>query len=234
MDYSYTYEQFKLYFPSLARVAKEQYPIGRFELAAEITENRTVIFNELYHSARILGYTRNEIVDEETWRNESRWRFRSMMFIYNGTCHTIAEDVDISEQTLSTYSRGTRTMSAYNAYKLAIAMDCHVNEFVNISFYPGVVNDRRHDLYIRGDVYVMSEEEWREEFIKRLKYVMDERSIDTTDLTRILEVSPSLIYKYSSGKVTPSAYKIYLLANKLKCDVDFLTDFTDMQMMSRE
>ena len=59
-------------------------------------------------------------------------------------------------------------------------------------------------------------------FANRFKDVLAKKNISQERLKRELPVSASVLYKWTSGKNTPSAISLVRLAKYLDCSVDYL------------
>lgn len=69
----------------------------------------------------------------------------------------------------------------------------------------------------------MTEQEFRSEFSKRLKSVMDKLHISQKNLAEKTEINQITISNYITGKSTPGFYNVYKIAMVLHCSVeDFL------------
>ena len=68
-----------------------------------------------------------------------------------------------------------------------------------------------------------TEEEWRQEFSRRLCVAMEHRGMTQKALVEITGISQSALSYYMSGKKLPSGYMIGQLSEALNCSADFLT-----------
>lgn len=73
------------------------------------------------------------------------------------------------------------------------------------------------------DFSKMTELEFRTEFSKRLKSIMEKLHISQKDLAEKTDINQITISNYTTGKSTPGFYNVYKIASVLHCSVeDFL------------
>ena len=68
----------------------------------------------------------------------------------------------------------------------------------------------------------MNEEQFRREFGRRLRRIMEHKGVTQAELSDATGILQYMISGYINGKHTPSFYIIHKLANALKCPVDDL------------
>ena len=73
-----------------------------------------------------------------------------------------------------------------------------------------------------NSIYELSEEEWRKGFSDRLRKRLRTKNIKQYDLAKKLGVSEMTVSGYITGKRTPNAYYLELLATILNCDINDL------------
>ena len=78
--------------------------------------------------------------------------------------------------------------------------------------------------YDLGQIYLMSEEEWRKRFARRLWRRMTELDYNQTDVSNITGISRQEIGHYLKGVKTPLTYNVVKLARALNIDVEELID----------
>ena len=72
---------------------------------------------------------------------------------------------------------------------------------------------------------VNTEKEWRREFARRLRRIMEYSGMDQIKLAEATGYSQSSICAYLGGNKLPSSYALYRLANALDCSIEFLCNF---------
>lgn len=72
---------------------------------------------------------------------------------------------------------------------------------------------------------VSTEKEWRREFSRRLRRMMEFNNLDQNGLAEKTGYSQSSVCAYLGGTKLPSSYALFRLADALKCSTEFLCDF---------
>ena len=105
-------------------------------------------------------------------------------------------------------------------------------ERLEVDYYKATLDDGSFIFYdaIEHCVRYMSQEEaefdsedsWRQEFSRRLIWMMNTRGVDQIKLSEATGISQSAISNYTRGTRTPSAYSCSVIAQALNCSLDFL------------
>ena len=74
---------------------------------------------------------------------------------------------------------------------------------------------------------VMTEEEFRKEFGRRVDYKTFERGLSFAAIAKKLYVTAETIRSYKRGDRVPDIYTCIKLAKILNCDLDYLIGFAD-------
>ena len=69
----------------------------------------------------------------------------------------------------------------------------------------------------------IDEEIWRMEVGKNIRRAMVKYGVTQMELSIRTDISQASLSKYINGDVTPSGYKLWLIAEALDCDIDELT-----------
>lgn len=72
----------------------------------------------------------------------------------------------------------------------------------------------------------LSEQEWREEFSRKLKRKMEFRGITQKEFAADIGISVHTMCNYTTGKSTPSAHVVAKMASIFRCSISELTDFS--------
>ena len=64
-------------------------------------------------------------------------------------------------------------------------------------------------------------------FSEKLKYLMSEKDLSEMQLAKHLQLSFSIIYKYSGGKSTPSVENAIKISDYFKCSLNFLFGYAE-------
>lgn len=129
------FDEFKLYFPSIAKESiKEWYLSDDGEITIEYEDGGLVIYDNVDHTMRYISPDhknfRLEDLDENRWRSEFGQRLCRMMR-YNGINQKeLSELSGISEHTISSYTLGRSTPSAYTLSRLARAFECQIEDLI--------------------------------------------------------------------------------------------------------
>lgn len=70
-----------------------------------------------------------------------------------------------------------------------------------------------------------NEEEWRQEFGRKLRRIMAERGVSQERVSELTGISRQMLTRYVKGTSTPSGYNLTRLSEILDCDVRELTRF---------
>lgn len=93
----------------------------------------------------------------------------------------------------------------------------------NVIFYDAF--DGTIQIHSKEGAEFKSEVEWRREFSRRLRRMMDFSGMDQSQLAEATGYSQSSICGYLTCKKLPSSYALFRLASALNCSVDFLVNF---------
>lgn len=116
-------------YPNIAKRIVDWYPVGRNEIMVKTDDGDRSIFNYIGASLRKLNFDNDTTgITEEQWRNEFSKRLCTKMSSSGMAQWQLARLTGISEMTISKYMNGRSTPSAYNIRKLAIALNCSVQE----------------------------------------------------------------------------------------------------------
>lgn len=77
--------------------------------------------------------------------------------------------------------------------------------------------------YIARRDEVLTEEEYKKEFCRRLRRRMHVENITQIELSRRTGLSQGLISQYISGKANPTLHNVYKIARALGCSIDELS-----------
>ena len=122
------YENFQLYFPSLARMAVSYREDGLDILLITLDDGGVVKYDDMDHSIRRLRYSSDEM-SEDDCRYEFRERLSRMLLYKKVTQAELSELTGLTQATISHYLTGRRTPSFYNVDKIAKALGCSADEF---------------------------------------------------------------------------------------------------------
>lgn len=76
-----------------------------------------------------------------------------------------------------------------------------------------------------GNPTRLTEEEWLQEFSRRLRKKMWMNDVTQKQLSKEINISERMVSKFVNGKKEPGYYIVSRIASYLKCDVRELTDF---------
>ena len=65
----------------------------------------------------------------------------------------------------------------------------------------------------------MTEEQWRQEFAKKLRYKMNSQSVSQKELSDLSGVSETSISRYLAGTQEPKVYALTQIARALKASI---------------
>ena len=118
---------------------------------------------------------------------------------------TLQSEYGITSATISDFLHG-KNMPTYDSLrKLLNAFNCSADFLLGIDEFP-----------TEESLYPVLP------FADRFKNVLTKKNISQERIKRELPVSASVLYKWTSGKNSPSAISLIRLAKYLDCSVDFL------------
>ena len=120
-------ENFKLYFPSMDKIATSYHRSGEFELTVYCDNGDRFIYDDFDKSIRSLPST-NDDITEEIWKREFRYRLRKRMAQKGITQLELANMVGTSQTMLSNYINGRCMPGFYIVDKIAKALDCSIDD----------------------------------------------------------------------------------------------------------
>ena len=77
------------------------------------------------------------------------------------------------------------------------------------------------------DKPVMTEEEFKKEFVKRLDYKMFAKGLNCPAIATMLGVCNETVRSYKRGDILPNVYTCVRLAKILDCDLNYIIGFAD-------
>ena len=124
-------DEFKLYFPRIADHAIKYEMRDYGQLLVCTNDDCKLIFD--WYDKSILN-VKEELIDteEKVWRSYFSNKLNRLLIRSNMTQRDLSRLTDISEVTLSKYSRGLATPSAFNIRKLAKAFGVNPTELMDI------------------------------------------------------------------------------------------------------
>ena len=122
----YLYENYKLYFPLIAKRSVSWKQTDLFELEINNEDGSIDIYNDMDHSLGRKIDTRTDA----GWRKEFARRLRKKIVMRGVTQVSLGEMTGISQQLLSLYTQGKTLPSVQKASALAKALDCSVNDLI--------------------------------------------------------------------------------------------------------
>ena len=69
------------------------------------------------------------------------------------------------------------------------------------------------------------EQAWRTEFANRLSAILLEKKISIKRFAKMCSIGENTLYSYLHCKVTPTGYKIFLIAETLRIPMSYFVDF---------
>lgn len=122
------FEDFKLYFPSAAKMAVKCFKGSVGELVVLLNDDTYISYDEFRNSIRNLPKDPNNMTEAQ-FRREFGRRLTNMMMI-KGVCGIeLSERTGIPRSMLSNYLTGKNTPSFYKVDKIARALNCSTDEF---------------------------------------------------------------------------------------------------------
>ena len=126
---------FGMYFPTDAKHAIEYIRLPTmYELIVKLDNGDVVLYDDLEHTARYLPRN-NKTMSEEVFKKEFGLRLHKLMFRKGLTQSMLSKLTGISQVQLSDYITGRHMPSFYKVYKIAIALDCDIDELTYYNEY---------------------------------------------------------------------------------------------------
>lgn len=122
------FDNFELYFPSMAANTITYEELNDFELVAKMSNGVTVLYDDIDHCFRRLPTNSDDMTEEEC-RTEFGWRLRKIMFRNGITQEQLSERTGIAQSRISNYLRGKNSPTFYVVDRIAKALGCSVDEF---------------------------------------------------------------------------------------------------------
>ena len=130
--HEHVFENFKLYFPSIAEKTVHWYPSGRHEITARLNDRSKVYFNDLTKGIRrVPEYDDSEKMSEEEWRDRFGRKLMDVIYDRGISQHDLAEAIGVSTIMISKYVNGKTSPSSYTLSKLAKVLECTVSELTD-------------------------------------------------------------------------------------------------------
>lgn len=131
-EYNLIFEEFKLHYPTYAEEVREWYPIGRKEIGIKLKNDKFMVYS--FYGSRLLVVNEDNIfkesMTESEWRDSFSKRLSNLMRIKFFSVDRLSNETGISNVTVSKYVCGKTTPSAYNARKIARALDVSIVELI--------------------------------------------------------------------------------------------------------
>ena len=124
---------------------------------------------------------------------------------HNLTQLELSVKTGIPNGNISNYLSHVHTPNFENFVKLLYHFNCSADYLLGLTEFPS--NETLHPV---------------PPFHKRLREVLKERKMSQNELRLRLDVSTSVMYKWTSGKSLPLLESIIRIANALDCSVDYL------------
>lgn len=122
-------EDFKLYNPYYAKQAVEYKIDGRYCLAIKLEDGSSILYDIFERSIRNLPNDRYSMTDDE-YKHEFGARLRRIMF-YKGIGQAeLSEHTGIAQPLISKYINGKTMPSLKVLDRLAMVLDCSIEEFL--------------------------------------------------------------------------------------------------------
>lgn len=125
---SQLFENFKMYYPSLAKKTVRYEEVGSFELLAELNDGDILSYDDLNRSYRLLPKDSSNLTEEECLR-EFGIRLRKLMIRKGVSQEELSDRTGITQAMLSRYITGKASPSFYRIDKIAKALGCSIDEF---------------------------------------------------------------------------------------------------------
>ena len=130
------YQDFILYVrPDTSSIHKWR-QISAWELVVILEDGSRYIYDDMDQTYRYLGPRdpRFEGLDEEEWRVEFALQVRRRMRLKGLNQKQLAEEVMISDMSMSLYMNCKRTPNAYIIERFARVFECPISELVDFSY----------------------------------------------------------------------------------------------------
>jgi DNA-binding Xre family transcriptional regulator len=124
----YTYENFKAYWPFLAREAESYVHIDSFLIHVKLTNGEVYAYDDLDTTIRRLPQNSNELTKSQ-YEYEFGDRLRRVMRMKGVTQQELSEKTGISRPLLNSYINRKKSPSFYNVDKIAKALNCSTDLF---------------------------------------------------------------------------------------------------------
>lgn len=122
------FDNFQMYFPSLASVAVDHYSVDDFELVVKLNDGSSILYDDIDKSIRNLPRD-SRAMSERECKCEFGSRLRKIMAHRGITQAELSEMTGIQQASISRYCSGVKSPSFYNADKIAKALGCSIDEF---------------------------------------------------------------------------------------------------------
>lgn len=128
------YKAFCQDYPRLAEDMVDWYPSAQMEITVKIKDGKKYAYDFMPRRAYpVWDQNDNDIdVSEEEWRNMFARNLNKKMRNVTMSQDRLAEEVGISQATISKYVNGLATPSSLNLIKITKALRCSVHELVNM------------------------------------------------------------------------------------------------------
>lgn len=127
------FENFKLHFPTAVEKIIDWYPSGPYEITARYSDGHRIAYDDDRETLRHLGRLPEDIcrVSEDDWKAVFSRKLRRIMDRKYISQKDLSERTGISRATVSAYINGRSVPSLYAAHKIANALECSINEFMD-------------------------------------------------------------------------------------------------------
>lgn len=125
---------FKLYYPIKNIEIINQVYIGDFETVFTLSVGRKVLFDELACAFMEIRPNTTGILLDEDWRKEFKRKIRKKISLSRKTQKVIADELGISENTLSNYANGKSIPDARIINRMARCFKCSADELTNFDY----------------------------------------------------------------------------------------------------
>lgn len=123
-------ERFERYYPELVEHTVGYFDGDYFDLVIDLDNGKRYAYNTVTEMLRIVLYNRYMITQEDYMREFSR-RLKLIMLIRGVTQVELSHRTDIAQPMINNYVNGRNCPSVYTAYKLAMALNCSVDDFTS-------------------------------------------------------------------------------------------------------
>jgi DNA-binding Xre family transcriptional regulator len=122
------FDNFAMYFPSLAENTITYEELNSVELVAKLNNGRALLYDDIDHSFRMLPANSVDMTEDEC-RAEFGWRLRKIMYRNGITQEELSKRTGIAQARISNYLRGKNSPTFYVVDRIAKALGCSVDEF---------------------------------------------------------------------------------------------------------